>query len=155
MTHRINTDNPEVKRVTINTRVAIFGKWTESNGHDADESQEVINSMKKKNLIYWDDEPLYDSEDDILYDDQDPFNISEDMPWVEDWMEGCPYQYELGIITAGYTYHDRLFGIKHFGIEKFQRKWRDYWKKKQEKIMFMKSIKNLKHRAIYGKNPLN
>ena len=52
MTHRINTDNPEVKRVTINTRVAIFGKWTESNGHDADESQEVINSMKRKNLIY-------------------------------------------------------------------------------------------------------
>ena len=76
------------------------------------------------------------------------------MPWVEDWMEGCPYQYEFGIITAGYTYHNRLFGIKHFGIEKFQRKWRDYWKKKQEKIMFMKSIKNLKHRAIYGKNPL-
>ena len=66
MTHRINTDNQEVKRVTINTRVAIFGKWTESNGHDADESQEVINSTKRKNLIYWDDEPLYDSEDDIL-----------------------------------------------------------------------------------------
>ena len=25
---------------------------------------------------------------------------------------------------------------------------------KTKKIMFMKSIKNLKHRAIYGKNPL-
>ena len=63
------------------------------------------------------------------------------MPWVEDWMEGCPYQYELGIITVGYTYHDRLFGIKHFGIEKFQRKWRITGKTR--KIMFMKSIKNL------------
>ena len=75
------------------------------------------------------------------------FNIAEDIPWYEDMMENCPYQYELGIITISYLYKDRLFGIKHFGIEKFQRKWRDYWAKKQKKIMFMKSIKNLKHRC--------
>ena len=42
MTLRINTDNQEVKRLTINTRVAVFGKWTESNGHDADESQKLL-----------------------------------------------------------------------------------------------------------------
>ena len=146
--------NPEVKGFSLGTRVAIFGKWSELNGHDSVESQEIINSMKKKNFLYYDDQPICDS-DEEEYEDQDPpFNIVEDIPWYEDMMENCPYQYELGIISISYLYHDRLFGIKQFGIEKFQRKWRDYWEKKQKKIMFMKSIKNLRHRAIYGKNPL-
>ena len=146
--------NPEIKGFSLGTRLAIFGKWSESNGFDADESKEVIDSMKKKNLLYYDDQPIYDSDDEEYEDQDEQFNIAEDIPWYEDMMENCPYPYELGIITISYLYHDRLFGIKHFGIEKFQRKWREYLKKKQKKIMFMKSIKNLKHRAIYGKNPL-
>ena len=144
--------NPEVKGFSLGTRLAVFGKWSERHGHDTNESQEIIDSMKRKNLLYYDDQPIYNSDDEEYEDQDSPFNIVEDIPWYEDMMENCPYQYELGIISISYLYRDRLFGIKHFGIEKFQRKWRDYFKKKQEKIMFMKSMKNLKHRAIYGKN---
>ena len=65
-------------------------------------------------------------------------------------MEDCPHQYEIGIITFSCVFHDRLFGIKQFGIEKIQRKWREYYKKN---LMFKKYIKNLRHREIYGKYP--
>ena len=143
--------NPEVTGFSLGTRLAVFGKWNESHGHDADESPEIINSMKKKNLLFYDDQPI-DSDDEEENDDSTPI---EDINYINYLCEDCPYQYEIGIISTSYLYHDRLFGIKQFGIEKFQRKWRDYWEKKQNKIMFMKSIKNLKHRAIYGKNPLN
>ena len=145
--------NPEVEGFSLGTRLAVFGKWSEIHGYDADESPEIINSMKKKNLLYYDDQPI-DSDDEEYQDDPSTFTAIDNIDYIKYLMEGCPYEYEIGIISTSYLYHDRLFGIKHFGIEKFQRKWRDYWKKKQKKIMFMKSIKNLKHREIHGKYPL-
>ena len=143
--------NPEIDGISLGVRLAVFGKWNEIHGYDTNESPEIINSMKKKNLLYYDDQPI-DSDDD---DDQDGLTPIEDIDYIKYLVEECPYEYEIGIISTSYLYHDRLFGIKHFGIEKFQRKWRDYWEKKQKKIMFMKSIKNLKHRNIYGKYPSN
>ena len=148
MTLRIN---PELTGLSLGIRLAAFGKWSEIHGHDADESLEIINSMKRKNIIYYDDQPI-DSDDEEDQDDPSTFTAIDNIDYAKYIMEECPYEYEIGIISVSYIYHDRLFCIKHFGIEKFQRKWRDYWKKKQEKIMFMKSIKNLKHRATYGKN---
>tara|TARA_B100000902_G_scaffold201967_1_gene192501 strand:- start:105 stop:560 length:456 start_codon:yes stop_codon:yes gene_type:complete len=145
--------NPEVEGFSLGTRLAVFGKWSEIHGHDSDESPEIINSMKKKNLLYYDDQPI-DSDDEENQDDPSTFTAIDNIDYIKYLMEGCPYEYEIGIISISYLYHDRLFSIKHFGIEKFQRKWRDYWKKKQKKIMFMKSIKNLKHREIHGKYPL-
>jgi len=141
--------NPEVDGISLGVRIAVFGKWSELHGHDADESPQIINSMKKKNLLYYDEDPLdeYDSDQD----DPSTFTAIDTIDYIKYLTEGCPYEYEMGIISVSYLYHDRLFGIKHFGIEKLQKKWRDYWKKK---IMFMKSIKNLKHRATYGKYPL-
>ena len=109
--------------------------------------------MKKKNLLYYDDQPI-DSDNEEDQDDPSTFTAIDDIDYIKYLMEECPYEYEIGIISISYLYHDRLFGIKHFGIEKLQRKWRDYWEKKQKKIMFMKSIKNLKHREIHGKYPL-
>lgn len=145
--------NPEIDGISLEVRIAVFGKWSEIHGYDADESPEIINSMKKKNLLYYDDQPI-DSDDEEYQDDPSTFTAIDNIDYIKYLMEGCPYEYEIGIISTSYLYHDRLFGIKHFGIEKFQRKWRDYWKKKQKKIMFMKSIKNLKHREIHGKYPL-
>jgi hypothetical protein len=143
--------NPELTGLSIGIRLAVFGKWSEIHGHDADESSEIINSMKRKNIIYYDEQPI-DSDDEEYQDDPSTFTAIDNIDYVKYIMEECPYEYEIGIISLSYIYHDRLFAIKQFGIEKFQRKWRDYWKKKQKKIMFMKSMKNLKHREIYGKN---
>ena len=145
--------NPEIDGISLEVRIAVFGKWSELHGHDADESPQIIDSMKKKNLLYYDDLPI-DSDDEEYQDDPSTFTAIDNIDYIKYLMEGCPYEYEIGIISTSYLYHDRLFGIKHFGIEKFQRKWRDYWEKKQKKIMFMKSIKNLKHRETYGKYPL-
>ena len=58
----------------------------------------------KKNLLYYDDQPIYDSDDEEYEDQDEQFNIAEDIPWYEDMMENCPYQYELGIITISYLY---------------------------------------------------
>ena len=145
--------NPEIDGISLEVRIAVFGKWSELHGHDADESPQIIDSMKKKNLLFYDDQSI-DSDDEEYQDDPSTFTAIDTIDYIKYLVEECPYEYEIGIISTSYLYHDRLFGIKHFGIEKFQKKWRDYWEKKQKKIMLMKSIKNLKHRAIYGKNPL-
>ena len=145
--------NPEIDGISLEVRIAVFGKWSELHGHDADESPQIIDSMKKKNLLFYDDQSI-DSDDEEYQDDPSTFTAIDTIDYIKYLVEECPYEYEIGIISTSYLYHDRLFGIKHFGIEKFQIKWRDYWEKKQKKIMLMKSIKNLKHRAIYGKNPL-
>jgi hypothetical protein len=133
--------------MSIATRLAAFSKWTEIHGCDPDESQEIIDSMKKKNYLYYDDDP-YDDRSDI--DDQEESTVIKDIDYIKWLFEDCPYQYEIGIITKSYVYHDRLFGIKQFGLEKLQRKWREYSKKKLD---FKKSIKNLRYRQIYGKYP--
>ena len=148
MTLRIN---PELTGLSIVIRLAVFVKWSEIHRHDTDESSKSINSKKRKNIIYYDEQPI-DSDDEEYQDDPSTFTAIDNIDYVKYIMEECPYEYEIGIISLSYIYHDRLFAIKQFGIEKFQRKWRDYWKKKQKKIMFMKSMKNLKHREIYGKN---
>ena len=71
------------------------------------------------------------------------------------------YKYNLDSILSGtniiklciiksYRYKKRDFAIQHFGINKFQKLWKKYYAKK---LIFMKSIRNLKHREIHGKYP--
>ena len=102
---------------------------------DADESQQIINSMKRKNIIYWDDEPLYDSDDDILYDDRITFNISDNMPYMKIGWKNVHMNMNLVSLLLVIYIIIGLFGIKHFGIEKFQ-KWRDYWKKTKKNYVY-------------------
>ena len=132
--------------MSIATRLATFGKWSESHGYDPDESDEVIDSMKRKNFIYYDEDP-----NDPMDSDQDEpstFSAIQDIDYIKYLHEDCPYDYEIGIITFSYVYNDRLFGIKHFGIEKFQNKWRDYYKRK---IQRLSHPRNLRYREIYGR----
>ena len=135
--------------MSLGVRLATYGKWTERHGYDTDESQEIINFMKKKNILYYDQY----SENRMMDRDNEPpdeLNTIEDINYLKWLHEACPFQYELGIIKISYVFNDRLFGVKHFGIEKFQKKWREYYKKK---LMFKKSLKNLRYREIYGKYP--
>ena len=137
--------NPEVTGFSLGTRLAVFGKWNESHGHDADESPEIINSMKKKNLLFYDEQPI-DSDDE----DQDESTPIQDIDYIKYLCAECPYEYEIGIISVSYLYHDRLFGIKQFGINKIQKMWREYYK---QKMKHYKSLKNIRHRQLYGKFP--
>jgi len=135
--------------MSIGTRLAVFGKWCEIHGYEPDESLEIIDSMKRKNYLYYDEDP---NDDNINPEVQEETTGIQDIDYIKWLFEDCPYQYEIGIITFSYVYHNRLFGIKQFGFEKFQRKWREYYKKH---INFKKSIKNIRHREIFGKYPLN
>ena len=60
----------------------------------------------------------------------------------------CVCMHVLMPLQISYVYNDRLFGFKHFGIEKFQKKWRDYYKRK---IQHYSNPKNIRYREIYGK----
>ena len=134
--------------MSIATRIATFCKWSEDHGNVDGVSQEVIESMKRKNILFYDEDPNdYDS--DYNSDDEDNFNAIDTIDYIKYIMEDCPYPYEIGIITFSYVYNEKLFGIKQFGIEKLQKKWREYSKK----LTLKKSIKNLRHREIYGKYP--
>ena len=132
--------------MSFGTRLATFGKWSELNGYDRDESVEVIDSMKRKNFIYYDEDPNDPMDSD--QDDPSTFSAIQDIDYIKYLHENCPYPYEIGIITFSYVYNDRLFGFKQFGIEKFQNKWRDYYKRK---IQYYSNPKNIRHREIYGK----
>ena len=132
--------------MSIATRLATFGKWSETHGYDPDESDEVIDSMKRKNFIYYDEDPNDPMDSD--QDDPSTFTATQDIDYIKYLHEDCPYPYEIGIITFIYVYNDRLFGFKHFGIEKFQKKWRDYYKRK---IHHYSNPRNIRHREINGK----
>ena len=54
------------------------------------------------------------------------------------------------IIRNQYVYRDRTFCVRSYGIEKFQRKWRQYYNKK---LAFIRNPRNLRYRELYGKYP--
>ena len=132
--------------MSIATRLATFGKWTEGHGYDPDESNEIIESMKRKNFIYYDEDPNDPMDSD--QDDPSTFTATQDIDYIKYLHEDCPYQYEIGMISFSYVYNDRLFGFKHFGIEKFQKKWRNYYKRK---IQRYSNPRNIRHREIHGR----
>ena len=138
--------NQQIDGISFGLRLAVFGKWNELHGHGDDESPEIINSMKKKNLLFYDEQPINssDEEDDV------EFTPIEDIDYIKYICEGCPYQYEIGIISVSYLYHNRLFGIKQFGINKIQKIWRKYYK---QKIKHYTSLKNIRYRQLNGKFP--
>ena len=57
---------------------------------------------------------------------------------------------KLCIIRNMYRYKDRDFGNINYGLEKFQRHWKIYYKRR---MAFLKSIKNLNYRQSNGKYP--
>ena len=134
-------------------RLAVFGKWSENNGYDSDDSQENIDFMKKNHFVYWDENGDSDDSDDR--DDRDDrddsdqeLSIIDNINYIKCQFEDCPYDYEIDIINSTFKFNDRLFAVKHSGIETLQKKWKSYY---NEKLLFNKSFKNLRFREIFGK----
>ena len=56
------------------------------------------------------------------------------------------------IIRKAYYYRNRRFCIRNYGIEKFQKLWREFHYIKMTRY---KAVKNLRYRQLYGKYPKN
>ena len=113
-------------------------KWDPTMHGSSSNETSYINFMKTKFIIIstiWQEE--YDNEtfDEVL----NWFNIYK-----------AHGDIKLCVIKKMYRYRGRDFAIENFGINKIQKLWRNYYTKK---IIFMKSIKNLKYREIHGKYP--
>jgi len=143
------TDNPPC--------IAVVQKWRESFHGISEDETEYVKFLSTKYLMCWDTH-YYDSDSsDVEYDDYDTVDqIDSALDFVgsrdihtsfieSSWETRFPC-----IIRKTYYYRQRRFGIRNYGIEKLQKKWRDYYNKK---LAFAKNIKNLQYRQLYGKYP--
>ena len=137
--------------------IAVVQRWNSNlHGTSSDEGP-YINYMQTKYLLSWDTH-YYDSDTDTD-DEGNRYTVEEQ---IDDALAFAdPDTITLGdrnawrthiacIIRNQYVYRDRTFCVRNYGIEKFQRKWRDYYKKK---LAFAKNIRNLRFRELYGKYP--
>ena len=139
--------------------IAVVQKWN-SNLHGISSTEvQYIDYMETKYLLYWNTH-YYDSDTDTD-DEGNRYTVEEKID--DALMFANPDNIIIGdrnywrrhivcIIRKQYVYRERTFCIRSYGIEKFQRKWRDYYNKK---LAFAKNIKNLQYRQLYGKYPKN
>ena len=157
--------------------IAVIQKWNK-NEHGIDRTDEkYINYLSTKYLLCWDTH-YYDSDTDDEYaarylDGYSPeVQLNEALSFVgiravniQAWEIASPafgertnfshfqpnlqYRNEIPcVIKKTYVYRDRTFCIRNYGIELFQKLWRDFH---YIKMVRYKAIKNLQYRQIYGK----
>lgn len=139
--------------------IAVIQKWDKNeHGIDSDE-EKYINYLSTKYLLCWDTH-YYDSDTDDEYtaryfDGYSPeIQLNEALSFVgihavniQAWE--IVYRKEIPcVIKKTYVYRDRTFCIRNYGIELFQKLWRDFHYIKMARY---KAIKNLQYRQIYGK----
>ncbi len=140
--------------------IAVIQKWN-MDRHGIDSTDEkYINYLSTKYLLEWDTH-YYDSDTDDEYmqtsylDGYSPeIQLNEALDFVgiravniQTWE--IVYRNEIPcIIKKTYVYRDRTFCIRNYGIELFQKLWRDFHYIKMARY---KAIKNLQYRQIYGK----
>ena len=137
--------------------IAVVQRWNPNyHGTSSDEGP-YINYMQTKYLLSWDTH-YYDSDTDTD-DEGNRYTVEEK---IDDALAFAdPDTIVLGdrnawsthvvcIIRNQYVYRDRTFCIRSYGIEKFQKLWREYYKKK---LTFAKNVRNLRYRELFGKYP--
>ena len=136
--------------------IAVVQRWN-SNYHGVSSNEySYIDYMEKKYLLSWDTH-YYDSDTDTddSYDYTSMEQLDDALSFAdpETVVEGNREAWSSHItciIRKEYIYRGRTFCIRNYGIEKLQRKWRDYY---QKRLAFMKNPRNLRYRQIYGKYP--
>jgi len=139
--------------------IAVIQKWNKDK-HGIDRTDEkYINYLSTKYLLCWDTH-YYDSDTDDEYETIYGDGYSPDIQLNEalDFIDirsvniqawEIVYRKEIAcIIKKTYVYRDRTFCIRNYGIELFQKLWRDFHYIKMARY---KAIKNLQYRQIYGK----
>ena len=144
------TDNPPC--------IAVIQKWRECTHGISEDEIDYVNFLKTKYLICWDTH-YYDSDlSDEEYDEYDTIEQIDSALGFSDsrnihgqiipcWETRFPC-----IIRKAYYYRNRRFCIRNYGIEKFQKLWREFHYIKMTRY---KAVKNLRYRQLYGKYPKN
>ena len=140
--------------------IAVIQKWNKDE-HGIDSTDEkYINYLSTKYLLCWDTH-YYDSDTDDEYaarylDGYSPeIQLNEALSFIgihainiQAWEIGRIRNEIPCVIKKTYVYRDRTFCIRNYGIELFQKLWRDFHYIKMARY---KAIKNLQYRQIYGK----
>lgn len=125
------------------TALVLSTKWHEGFGIEGDEldNDNLLDYMKKKWFVF------YNYEEEVSYNItdweamiNDVEEITEQLPEGNDW--------RLIIVNKEYQFNSRTFGLKNNGIEIFQNKWKEYYKKY---ILPKRYIRNIMYREIHGK----
>ena len=144
------TDNPPC--------IAVIQKWRECTHGVSEDEIDYVNFLRTKYLICWDTH-YYDSDlSDEEYDEYDTIEQIDSALGFSDsrnihgqiipcWETRLPC-----IIRKAYYYRNRRFCIRNYGIEKFQKLWREFHYIKMTRY---KAVKNLRYRQLYGKYPKN
>ncbi len=140
--------------------IAVIRKWNKNKHGISSDEEKYTNYLSTKYLLCWDTH-YYDSDTDDEYmqtsylDGYSPeIQLNEALDFVgiravniQTWE--IVYRNEIPcIIKKTYVYRDRTFCIRNYGIELFQKLWRDFHYIKMARY---KAIKNLQYRQIYGK----
>jgi len=140
------TDNPPC--------IAVIQKWRECTHGVSEDEIDYVNFLRTKYLICWDTH-YYDSDlSDEEYDEYDTIEQIDSALGFSDsrnihgqiipcWETRFPC-----IIRKAYYYRNRRFCIRNYGIEKFQKLWREFHYIKMTRY---KAVKNLRYRQLYGK----
>ena len=127
------------------SNLAFLMKWDPFLHGSSSDEEEYINYFKTKYLVM----ELVWGEDENSFDAN--MTLEDNTEWLNKYndLEGEGLL-KLCIIRNMYRYKDRDFGNISYGLEKFQRHWKNYYKRR---MAFLKSIKNLNYRQSYGKYP--
>ena len=139
--------------------IAVVQKWNYNLHGISNNEIQYIDYMETKYLLSWDTH-YYETDTDTD-EEGNQYTTEEQLSDALAFSKSAVVRHGDGIawsrhtpciIRKTYIYRDRTFCIRNYGIEKFQRKWRDYYNKK---LAFAKNIKNLQYRQLYGKYPKN
>ena len=139
--------------------IAVIQKWNKGRHGISSDEEKYTNYLSTKYLLCWDTH-YYDSDTDDEYatrylDGYSPeIQLNEALSFVSIHAVNIQaweiiYRNEIPcVIKKTYVYRDRTFCIRNYGIELFQKLWRDFHYIKMARY---KAIKNLQYRQIYGK----
>ena len=141
------TDNPPC--------IAVIQKWRECIHGISEDEADYVKFLGTKYLICWDTH-YYDSDSSVEpFDEYDTTEQIDSALGFSDSRNRYNGIFHLSwerrfpcIIRKAYYYRDRRFGIRNYGIEKFQKLWREFHYIKMARY---KAVKNLQYRQLYGK----
>lgn len=127
--------------------LAFIMKWDPSIHGTSDNESYLIDYFKTKYLVMelvWEDgENSFDSD----------MTLEENIDWLHRYHDdpGIPAEHlKLVPIKKTYRYEERDFAIINYGLEKFQRRYKNYY---NAKMNHFKSMRNIYHRQVHGKYP--
>lgn len=147
--------------------IAVIQKWNKDKHGISSDEEKYTNYLSTKYLFcrhthYYDSDTDYSDTDDSDTDDEyfeydeysSEIQLNASLSFaniravnIQDWF--IVYRNEIPcVIKKTYVYKDRTFCIRNYGIEIFQKLWRDFHYIKMARY---KAIKNLQYRQIYGK----